>query len=110
MDGGHKEGRQFPRVKVSIDGYYSIEGLDTRSPCEFIDISEVGACFLSREQLDKGEKIKVHFQLGFDAFYLKAIVLRIVSREIGVQFIDLSSEERTLLQDYVYIRLYKHRK
>ncbi len=100
--------RKNARVRLDLKAYYKCKGVNEEEVhCKIINISALGACFLTKSILYKGDILEISFQLGQDLIFSKARVVRVSGKEIGIKFLELSDEESQLLADYVSVVLFR---
>ncbi|MCX8096256.1 MAG: PilZ domain-containing protein [Spirochaetes bacterium] len=100
------------RIPVSIEAVYEFRGFKDR--CTIIDISETGMRLEVRQILLPGDVIKVTFPIIYDKIPLNieawCIVRNSSGNEIGVEYDELSNENKRKLISYVEQLLLKHGK
>lgn len=83
------EKRRFCRVRlVNVSIEYSIIGKKTKSMVEIINLSEGGLCFLGDTILQTGERLLINISYKSINIILKALVERVVGREVAVRFLE----------------------
>ncbi|MCX8028694.1 MAG: PilZ domain-containing protein [Brevinematales bacterium] len=108
-----KQGRlRSTRIPVSIEAIYEFRG--TRDKCNIVDISETGMRLEVKQILVPGDMIKVVFSILYDQkpYTIEAwcIVRNSSGNEVGVEYDELSNENKKRLVAYVESLLLKHGK
>lgn len=96
--------RTRQRATVRTEIWLGEDGIFTRSPEVLRDLSEGGAFVQTQQQFSKGSILTLCFDLPFTGHQIRATVLVRHQREgfgIGVQFLDLSPEDRAELRHFV---------
>ncbi|MBN1499147.1 MAG: PilZ domain-containing protein [Spirochaetes bacterium] len=91
--------RGFFRVKVEkFKVKYRIVNSESDGvEVEVVNVSAGGICFLRDTSLFKGETIEILFPFKTKKIILKAEILRVEGREVGIQFID----EKNKVSDFL---------
>ncbi|HON78431.1 MAG TPA: PilZ domain-containing protein [Spirochaetota bacterium] len=85
--------REHERIRTSrfvIE--YMVKGFDAVYKAEVINVSAGGLCYLRDAIVKKGDEIKIKFPFKTKKVVFAGEVVRVVGREVGVQFIE--DEER----------------
>jgi hypothetical protein len=96
--------RTRQRASVRTEIWLGENGIFTRSPEVLRDLSEGGAFVQTQQQFSKGSILSLCFDLPFTGYRISSTVIVRHCRDgagIGVQFLDLSPEDRAELRDYV---------
>ena len=96
--------RHHPRAAVRTQIWLGQDGIFTRSPDVLRDLSERGAFIQTRQHFGLGSILSLRFDLPFSGHRISTTVIVRNLREsggIGVEFLDLSPEDRTELRDFV---------
>ncbi len=104
--------RNFYRIKVEkFKVKYRIINSDSKGvDVDVVNISAGGICFLRDTSVYKGEEVEVLFPFKTKKIILRAEILRIEGREVGIRFItnkdkveeflDVFNTEYKLIKDY----------
>lgn len=98
------ERRQFPRCGLDTEIWIGQDGIFTRTNERLDNLSIGGAFIESQQQYSAGTILSLRFKLPTSAnFITSAVIVRNVqlSRGFGVEFLDISSEDRYQIQSYV---------
>ena len=96
--------RSRSRATVRTEIWLGEDGIFTRTPEVLRDLSEGGAFIQTQQQFSKGSILTLCFDLPFTGHRIAATVVVRHRREgsgIGVEFLDLSPDDRLELQDFV---------
>lgn len=100
------------RVPVNIDAVYEFKGI--KGKCTIIDISETGMRIEVKQIFIPGDIIKVTFPILYESktFTIEAwcVVRNSSGNEIGVEYDELSNENKKKLITYVETLLLRHGK
>lgn len=86
---GSLEKREHERIKTSrfiIE--YMVKGFDAVYKAEVINMSAGGLCYLRDAIVRKGDEIRIKFPFKSRKVIFTGEVVRVVGREVGVQFIE----------------------
>jgi c-di-GMP-binding flagellar brake protein YcgR len=103
---------RYARVPVNIEADYEFKGI--KGKCSIVDISEGGMKIQVKQVFVPGDMIRIKFPIvhegkviNIDAY---CVVRNSAGNEIGVEFDELSNENRRLLVTYVENLLLRHGK
>ena len=97
-----KEQRAYPRVNFDTELWLGQEGVFTRTMARLSDVSLGGAQIRTAEVHQVGSVLSLRFALGSDYITCAAIVRYIrLGNGFGVQFLDLSHEDRDKLEAFL---------
>ena len=92
------EKRNDPRVKTEkFTIKYRFPSEEVLTQAAVLDVSASGICFLRNAPLNKKDVIEIMFPFKSKNVILKAQVMRVEGREVGIQFIDTP----TKIDDFV---------
>jgi hypothetical protein len=99
------EKRSSPRVSIQTEIWLGQDGIFTRTRRMLRDLSEGGAYIETSEQFPVGSVMSLRFMLpGADAMISCAVFVRNVrdgGSGLGVEFLDLSQDDRALVGAFV---------
>ena len=96
-----QERRADPRTGLDSEVWLGQEGVFTRTMSKLTDISVGGARIRTPETYQVGSTLSLRFTLGSGFIASTAVVRYFRSGSLGVEFIDLSSEDREKLEAFV---------
>ena len=99
------EKRVYPRVSLHTEIWLGQDGIFTRTQRLLRDLSEGGAYIETAEQFSVGSVLSLRFMLPGAATMISCAVfvrnVRDGGRGLGVEFLDLSQDDRQLVGAFV---------
>lgn len=97
-------GRVHERASVKTEIWLGHDGIFTRTPGELRDLSEGGACVRVSQQFSVGSMLNLRFQLPELGTFISGTVAVRNHRPdagMGVQFVDLSEDDRRRIRGFI---------
>src|SRR5262249_52475979 len=93
--------RSHRRVNLDTELWLGQDGVFTRTMARLGDVSVGGARIVTAETYQVGSILSLRFRLGSNFVTVTSIVRNAKPASIGVEFLDLSSENREVLEAYI---------
>jgi hypothetical protein len=96
--------RRYQRTSLRTQIWLGQDGIFTKSPDTLRDLSERGAFIQTQQQFTRGSILHLRFQLPFSERLMSSTVIVRNRRDcegVGVEFLDLSPQDRAELRNFV---------
>ncbi len=103
--------RKFPRASIQSEIWLGQDGIFTRNPEKLRDLSEGGAFIETGQRFPVGEILSLRFTLPGSSHPISCTVCVRNLRGgtgLGVEFLDISTEDQQRVKEFVEDRLKMH--
>ncbi|MFB5649113.1 PilZ domain-containing protein [Leptospira wolffii] len=98
--------RKNARVKITIDGEFAVKGKAQRFPVFIVDIGTGGAGLETRTSVFEGDRIHLFGTINGKNMDLESEVIRVSGKKANVIFLNLSDEDKDLIQDLIHKKFF----